>query len=153
MVNPPPEPDLSVVTDALAILTPKTVRWIVFTEPALSRNADTRFFFERNTLLLTGSRLQALSHPGPARQNRDGAAAPSPARIIFDGQMHLFPSNLEVRILALQYKARTGGDMVVFIPAEKVLFVGRLYASSLCSTKRGREAIWLCSSLPKRCFL
>jgi len=130
MVNPPQEPDLPAVMEALAKVTPKTVRWIVFTEPALSRNADTRFFSERNTLILAGARLQALAPPGPARQNGNGAPAPSPARLIFEGQMHLFPSNVEVRILALQHRARTGGDIVLFLPAEKVLIAGALYEAA-----------------------
>ena len=41
--------------------------------------------------------------------------------------MHLFPQNLEIRITALEHKAQTGGDVVVYVPAEKVLFVGGLY--------------------------
>jgi hypothetical protein len=130
MVNPPQEPDLTVVMEALAAVTPKTVRWVVFTEPALSRNADTRFFAETHTLILAGARLLALSPPEPAHQSGSGSAAPSPDRLVFEGQMHLFPANLEVRILALQHKARTGGDVIVFVPVEKVLIVGRLYEAA-----------------------
>ena len=130
MVNPPQGPELPVVMEALATVTPKTVRWVVFTEPALSRNANTRIFSERNTLLLAGARLQSFSPPEPVRQNGNGSAVPAPARLIFEGQMHLFPSNVEVRILELQHKARTGGDVVVFVPAERVLFVGGLYEAS-----------------------
>jgi hypothetical protein len=127
MVNPPQEPDLSIAIDALATMTSKSVRWIVFTEPGFSRAAYPRVFAGRNALILAGARLQALSLPENAHQNEHGAAAPSPPRLIFEGQIHLFPSNVEVRIIALQHKARTGGDVVVFVPAEKVLFVGGLY--------------------------
>jgi glyoxylase-like metal-dependent hydrolase (beta-lactamase superfamily II) len=37
---------------------------------------------------------------------------------------------LEIRITAVQSKARTGGDVVVFVPAEKVLIAGALYQLS-----------------------
>jgi len=127
MVDPPQEPELSTVLEALANLTAKTVRWVVFTEPGPARNADTRFFAERNALILTSAKLQALMPPEPARQNANAA---SPARLIFEGQMHLFPSNVEVRILALQHKARTGGDVVLYVPAEKVLIAGGLYEAA-----------------------
>jgi glyoxylase-like metal-dependent hydrolase (beta-lactamase superfamily II) len=130
MIDPPAEPDFSIALDALANLTSKTVRWIVFTEPGLSRNADSRFFAERNVLLLAGSGLQALSPPGPVFPYADGTAASAPSRLIFQKQIHLFPSDVEVRIIALQHKARTGGDMVVLVPAEKVLFVGGLYEAA-----------------------
>ncbi len=130
IVNPPQEPDLSAVMEALAVVTVKTVRWIVFTEPALSRNADTRSFAEKNAIILAGSRLQALSPPEPARQSGNENTVHAPARLIFEEQMHLFPSNLEVRILAVRHKARTGGDLVVFVPVEKVLIVGGLYEAA-----------------------
>ena len=127
MVNPPQEPDLSIAIEALATMTSKSVRWIVFTEPGFSRAGYARVFTDRNALILAAARLQALSLPENAPLNGNGAAVPSPPRLIFEGQMHLFPSNVEVRIIALQHKARTGGDVVVFVPAEKVLFVGGLY--------------------------
>jgi hypothetical protein len=130
MVNPPQEPDLSIAMEALATMTSKSVRWIVFTEPGFSLTACARVFADRNALLLTGARLQALWPPENAPQNGNGAAAPSPSRLIFDGQIHLFPSNVEVRIIALQHKARTGGDVAVFVPAEKVLFMGGLYEAA-----------------------
>ncbi len=130
MVNPPQEPDLSIAIEALANMTSKSVRWIVFTEPGFSRTAYARVFADRNALILAAARLQALSPPENAPQNGNGAAAPSPSRLIFEGQMHLFPSNVEVRIIALQHKARTGGDVAVFVPAEKVLFVGGLYEAA-----------------------
>jgi glyoxylase-like metal-dependent hydrolase (beta-lactamase superfamily II) len=41
--------------------------------------------------------------------------------------MRLFPEGVEVRILALEHRAHTGGDIVVFVPDEKVLLTGDLY--------------------------
>jgi glyoxylase-like metal-dependent hydrolase (beta-lactamase superfamily II) len=130
MVNPPQEPDLSIAMEALATMTSKSVRWIVFTEPGFARTASARVLADRNALILAAARLQALSPPENAPQNGHDTAAPSPSRLIFDGQMHLFPSNVEVRIIALQHKARTGGDVAVFVPTEKVLFVGGLYEAA-----------------------
>ena len=127
LVNPPQEPEFSMAMDALATMTSKSVRWIVFTEPGFLSAAYARVFADKNVLILAGAKLQALSLPENAHQSGNGAAAPSPPRLIFEGEMHLFPSNVEVRIIALRHKARTGGDVVVFVPAEKVLFVGGLY--------------------------
>ena len=130
LMNPPQEPDLSIAIDALASMTSKSVRWIVFTEPGFSHTAYARVFADKNALILAAAGLQALSPPENAPQNGNGAAALSPSRLVFDKQMHLFPSNVEVRIIALQHKARTGGDVAVFVPAEKVLFVGGLYEAA-----------------------
>lgn len=130
LVNPPQQQDLPLVMEALAAKTSKAVRWIVLTEPEFLRNADTRFFAERNTVILTGARLQSLAPPDPASQYTNDDAAAVPARLIFEEQMRLFPSNVEVRILALKHKARTGGDVVVIVPAEKVLFAGGLYETA-----------------------
>lgn len=130
LINPPQDPDLRAVLEALAAVTAKTVRWIVFTDPGLNRNADTRNFAERNALILTSAGAWSLAPPESARQNPNAPPSPTPGRFIFEGQMHLFASNAEVRILALQNKARTGGDVVVLIPAEKVLFSGGLYEAA-----------------------
>ena len=80
LVNPPQEPDLSIAIEALANITSKSVRWIVFTEPGFSRTAYARVFADRNAVILAAARLQALSPPENAPQNGNGAAAPSPSR-------------------------------------------------------------------------
>jgi hypothetical protein len=49
---------------------------------------------------------------------------------IFDNEMRLFPSDLEIRIMALQHKARSGADIILHVPDEKVLIVGDLYESA-----------------------
>ena len=41
--------------------------------------------------------------------------------------MQLFPGGVEVRIFSVGHKAHTGGDVVISLPAEKVLYVGDLY--------------------------
>ena len=92
---------------------------------------------------MAGARLQALAEstadPGPenpealnGRINQTVPAADSSLFrwLIFDHEMKLFPSDLEIQILALQHKARTGGDVVVYVPSEKVLFAGDLYESA-----------------------
>jgi len=42
----------------------------------------------------------------------------------------MYPSGVEVRIVSVQHKARTGGDVVLYVPEEKVLLVGDLYESA-----------------------
>ncbi|MBN1570504.1 MAG: hypothetical protein JXA73_21855 [Acidobacteria bacterium] len=133
LVNPPPEPELSIAVDALKKIASKAVRWVVFTDPGLSQDSQARFFSEGNTLFLGTAKFRALSKPKSANkdvEDNESAPAPAPAWLLFERQMRLFPSNLEIRIIALQHKARTGADIIVFIPAEKVLFAGRLYEAA-----------------------
>jgi glyoxylase-like metal-dependent hydrolase (beta-lactamase superfamily II) len=130
MVDPPPEPDLTLAMDALKSVTSKTVRWTVFTEPRFSQNAGSSFFAERGSMLLASAKLRALSASGAEPRNAASPGAPSSSWFIFEHQMRLFPSNLEIRIIAVQPKARTGGDVVVFVPSEKVLFVGGLFEAA-----------------------
>jgi glyoxylase-like metal-dependent hydrolase (beta-lactamase superfamily II) len=143
IVDPPESQDLSLVVDALGRLSSKAVRWIAFTNPRFVQTAGTRYFAERGALLLAGARLQTLAeserkagseYPDAMKDWLNHvalAAKPSPFRwLIFDEEMRLFPSDLEVRITAIPHRARTGGDTVVYVPAEKVLFVGDLYESA-----------------------
>jgi hypothetical protein len=130
MVNPPPEPDLTLVMNALKNVTSKPVRWVTFTEPRFSQNADPRFYAEPSPVFLGSAKLRTLSAPGRAQEDSASAGSPLPSWLIFERQMHLFPSNVEIRIIAVQANARTGGDVFVFAPAEKVLIVGALYEAA-----------------------
>jgi hypothetical protein len=123
----------------LKSVTSKAVRWVVFTNPRHTHVSGARFFAEQGAVFLASAQLRKLSAYSPIKDSREPAApnstpkdgsldkAPDNAWFIFDRQMRLFPSNLEIRIFALQREALTGGDVVVFLPAEKVLFVGSLY--------------------------
>ncbi len=51
-------------------------------------------------------------------------------RFIFKNRMYLYPENLEIQISALQHEARTEADVFAYVPAEKVLFTGRLFEPS-----------------------
>ena len=130
LINPPQEPDLSIAIDALKNITSQAVRWVIFTEPRLCRNSGARFFAEQNPIFLASARLRALSMPQAGNKVNEPAAPPASSWLVFERQMRLFPSNLEIRIIALQSKARSGGDVVVFVPAEKVLIVGGLYEAA-----------------------
>jgi hypothetical protein len=61
--------------------------------------------------------------------------------------LHLYPSGLEVRLVSVQHKARTGGDLVLYVPDEKVLLVGDLYESArypdIDYTSEGSALGWL----------
>ncbi len=133
LVNPPKEPELEIAVEALEKITSRPVRWIVFTDPGLAHNEGSRFFTQGNPVYLGSPKFWT-----PSKENRDNmdikdnkaVAAPVPSWFLFDRQMRLFPSGLEVRIIALQHKARTEGDLFLFVPEEKVLFAGRLYEAA-----------------------
>jgi cyclase len=140
MVNSPQESDLSLAVSTLKHITSKPVRWVVFTDYNFARAANARFFVEQGTQVLISNRLRSFSkriviktdssnEPVPKSLGSDGnqdALAGVP-ELSFDGQVHLFPSNLEIRIFQIKPKSRTGGDVVIYVPAEKVLFVGDLF--------------------------
>jgi glyoxylase-like metal-dependent hydrolase (beta-lactamase superfamily II) len=160
MVDPPHEPGLSLAVEALKRMNAKAVRWVVFTDPSFPGTAGARFFAEQGAFFLASAQLRALAKPEitvPAREPVEGKAAPKsgPARgeapsfrwLVFDHQMRLFPSDLEIRITALRHKARTGGDVVVYVPAEKVLLVGELYEAArypdIDISSEGDAAEWI----------
>jgi hypothetical protein len=131
IIDPPQESELPIALDALKRVSQKPVRWVVFTNPRSARSTGARALAEQGAMLLGGARLHGLSQqtvPGTGPQKAD---APSPLPwLVFDRQMRLYPSRLEIRITALGPKARTGGDAVVFVPLEKVLFTGPFYETA-----------------------
>jgi glyoxylase-like metal-dependent hydrolase (beta-lactamase superfamily II) len=145
LVNPPDGPDLATALGALENITygkvksSPEVRWVAITDHHFFANSGTRYFAEGGAVLLASTKLYALATPesvadfwNPAtfmpELQFEGSAEVRPLTwFLFDSQMHLFPENLEIRILALEHKARTGGDVVVFVPEEEVLIVGDLY--------------------------
>jgi glyoxylase-like metal-dependent hydrolase (beta-lactamase superfamily II) len=142
IIDPPDEPDLKAAIDALKRLTSKAVRWVVFTDYSFSRTAGARYFAEQGATLLASTQLRALLPPVPTGDSQEPAAAKADPNatglnemqsfpwFIFSRQMHLFPAGLEIRIFAIKNKARTSGDVVVFVPAEKVLFVGSFHEAA-----------------------
>ena len=139
MVNPPAEDVRAQVAEALRRISSKAVRWVVFTDPRYGRGA--RHYAEEGAQIIASARQQALSarlrntdmphteKPETKPGNSRTAEYPFPW-LVFQRQAHVFPSNVDVRLLALQNNARTGGDVVVHVPDEKVLFVGDLYESA-----------------------
>ncbi len=154
IVDPPSEPELSATADALKRLSPKPVRWVVFSNPRAVLSSGARFFAEQGAMLLAGTQLRNLSASIRATDTKETSATGGNAGelssfpwLIFEHQLNLFPSNLEIRILALQHKGITGGDVVVHVPAEKVLFVGRLYEAAqypdIDTAAQGNAAEWV----------
>jgi len=137
IVDPPSEPGLSATADALKRLSPKPVRWVVFSNPRAVLSSGARFFAQKGAMLLAGTQLRDLSASIRETDTKETAVPGGSAGelssfpwLIFQHQINLFPSALEIRIIALQHKAMTGGDVVVHVPAEKVLFVGGLYEAA-----------------------
>lgn len=159
MVNPPQEPDLPLAIDALSRITSAPVRWVAFTDQAHTRTAGARYYAGKGAFFLGSNRLRTLSELPMQSVFSDTPSAPQiPDSIpsdnlpflswlLFDSQMRLYPSGLEVRIFSVQHKARTGGDVVLYVPEEKVLLVGDLYESArypeIDSASEGSALGWL----------
>jgi len=141
LVNPPGDPDPAAALAALKKLTTRPVRWVINTDYRLARSGGAERFAEQGALVLGSKKMidlassAAASEPAPAsvsqpeKKNPRPPESGSPARVTFDRQMRLFPGGVEVRVIALQHQAHTGGDIVVFVPGEKVLMVGNLYVA------------------------
>jgi cyclase len=121
------------VLEALRRVTVRPVAWVVNTHHHEDHTGGNAYFLTRNipvigsreTLLLlerrTGEALVAA--PG----ERSASLPDLPLRFSFRRQMQLFPGGVDVRISSVGHKAHTGGDVVISLPAEKVLYVGDLY--------------------------
>ena len=142
LINPPAEPELQPVLEAVRRIGARPVRWVLDTDYLLERNGGGTTLLGQGAALLASKELRQLASPTPAKDAKETPAdqpGKSPAaeesradpgpRIFFTRQMRLFPDNLEIRIIAIQHKARTAGDIVVFVPAEKVLITGDLFES------------------------
>jgi hypothetical protein len=93
LLDPPPEPDLSIVRESLERLAARPVRWLVNTGFYLSQNAGVLYFMEHGAVLLSSSRRQPQGNPAaaagsgsvasqaqkPVGGNQEGAQAVPPA--------------------------------------------------------------------------
>ena len=139
LADPPSEPNLSIATEALKTLTPKPVRWVVFSNPVSERSPGARLLVERGALLLGGGQMR-----NSEENSGDLSGLPW---MVFGHEMRLFPSNVEIRMTVLQHKAHSGADLVLYIPAEKVLFVGGLYEAArfpdIDEAAQGKAGDWI----------
>jgi glyoxylase-like metal-dependent hydrolase (beta-lactamase superfamily II) len=130
LVDPPPEAEIPGLLAALKAITARPVRWIVHTDYQQANNAGIGGFMKLGATVLCSKELDRLAAAAPPSDPTQPAAPRPNPRFLFSRQMNLYPATLEVRILALKSKARTAGDVVVFLPAEKVLLVGGLMTPS-----------------------
>jgi cyclase len=144
LINPPAEPELTEMRTALRRVTDKAVRWVLGTCYSYVRSGRLAQWADQGIVVLgsiglwktvssTSDQLVATVQGSPSQVYRPryelGAEDVLPVmRIEFDRQIHLFPGGIEVRILGLQHSAHSAGDMVVYLPGEKVLLVGDLFA-------------------------
>jgi hypothetical protein len=127
-MDPPAEPDLTPMVEALRRLSLKPVRWVVFSNPRSAFSGGGRFFAEQGALLIGGAKLRtiynSLATAETAKPTVDLFSFPW---IVFEKEIHLYPSDIEIHVMALQHKAVTGEDVILYIPAEKVVLAGRVY--------------------------
>ncbi len=137
LINPPGEALLQPVLDALKKIAPRPVRWVVNTDYVQERTGGATTLVARGAAQFASKELHDLfssvqdqgGKEAPAGSSGKTASDDSGPQLIFTRQMRLFPDNLEIRLIAVQHKARTSGDVLVFVPAEKVLVTGDLFVS------------------------
>jgi len=142
LIDPPAEAELPPVLEALREISTSPVRWIVYSSfhraieggyrPLMKEGAKLVVPIEMDGLLFSGisvgphSVIPALGFP-LAFKVRPFAAESSSARLVFEGEIRLFPENLEIRIISVAARATTAADVVVMVPAERVIQTGELY--------------------------
>jgi glyoxylase-like metal-dependent hydrolase (beta-lactamase superfamily II) len=127
LIDPPPEPEMPAMLTALKAVTSHPVRWVISTDYQRERSGGAATLLKLGAAIIGSKELDRLAASAPAADPAQVPAAP-PAlpnpRFLFSQLLHLFPSGIEIRVLAVKAKARTAGDVVVFLPTEKVLEVG-----------------------------
>jgi glyoxylase-like metal-dependent hydrolase (beta-lactamase superfamily II) len=130
LIDPPPEPAIPAMVNALRTTTDRTVRWVVTTNYQQAQTGGVATFLKQGAAIIGSKELDRLASSiviaYPSQTVPQIQPRPNP-RFLFGQQMHLFPSGIEVRIMAVKSKARTAGDVVVFVPSEKVLQVGDFF--------------------------
>jgi glyoxylase-like metal-dependent hydrolase (beta-lactamase superfamily II) len=129
VVNPPAEPELGTVVGALNKINPKPIRWFVCTDHAREPAGGALALSRQGALMIAsaGFRKAAASTGKGEEKAASPPAAPDPS-LAFVRQTRVFADNLEIRIQAPESEWHPGGDVVVFVPAEKVLLVGDLFS-------------------------
>ena len=138
LINPPAQPVLDTVLEAMKRLTAKPPTWIVNTDYQVESAGGSEHLAAQDATVIA-SREQRQLPATPAQgdgnntvsQRKDerapGQKGETSPRFYFTKQMRLFPDGLEIKVVAVGAKARTAGDLVVFVPAEKVLYTGNLF--------------------------
>jgi glyoxylase-like metal-dependent hydrolase (beta-lactamase superfamily II) len=125
IINPPDEPGVTAAVEALRRLTQKPVRWMVATDYRFALSKGASYFGEHGAVLLTSKEQADVLSSLPGEDSTSAAGD----RLIFGSQMHLFPGGVEVQIFGVRKRAHTGGDVVAFVPSDKVVVVGDLYTA------------------------
>jgi len=130
LIDPPPEAEIPAMVTALRAVTSRPVRWVVCTDYQKAGIAGLETFSKQGAAIISSQESDRLAATasGPDRDpDLPRLQPPLNPRFVFGNQLRLFPAGIEVRIVAVKGKARTAGDVMVFLPAEKVLQVGDLY--------------------------
>ncbi len=130
IVNPPPEVEAAGFQNALKAITARPVRWVVSTDYQQARSGEVQTFLKQGAAIIGSKELDRLASAptagDPVQTAAPAQTRPNP-RFLLGSQLHLFPAGIEVRIIAVKPKARTAGDVFIFVPSEKVLVVGDLF--------------------------
>ncbi|MBP1607770.1 MAG: Zn-dependent hydrolase [Acidobacteria bacterium] len=143
LINSPSQSGLAPTLEALRRLTTKPVRWIVGTDYRFARSPICSNFEEQGAVYVES---QAMQHTVTAIA--EGTAVKNPLaqvtvkessppetsvypvdcpQLFFQNQVRLYPAGVEVLVFALEHKAHSAADVAIFVPGEKVLFVGALF--------------------------
>lgn len=130
LIDPPPETEIPALLGSLKAVTGHAVRWVVNTDYQRAQTSGTATLLKQGAAVIGSNELERLASSiviaYPGQTISPVPARPYP-RFLFGGQLHLFPAGIEVRIVAVKSKARTAGDVFVFLPTERILEVGELF--------------------------
>ena len=125
LIDPPPEAQSATMLSALRAVTSRPVRWVVITD--FQKTGGAAVIAKQGAAWIDSRELDRLAIAAAASDPNPAAPSVPASRFVFGSQLHLFPAGVEIRLMAVKGRARTAGDLVVFLPSEKILAVGDLY--------------------------
>ena len=129
LIDTPPAGEIPAMLEALKRITSRSVRWVVNTHNHEDHTHGNDYFLEHNATIVLARESGHGDEKSPAPDTKDQKSKPAPpgAQLTFGRQIRLFPGAVEVRIFAVEPRAHSNCDVVVFAPSEKVLYVGDLF--------------------------
>jgi glyoxylase-like metal-dependent hydrolase (beta-lactamase superfamily II) len=129
LIDTPPAGEIPAVLEALKRVTTKPVRWVVNTHHHEDHTRGNAYFSEHNATIIGGREFLHVDEKPTEIESKEQKSKPTFAetQLIFGRQVRLFPGGVEVRVFASEHRAHTKRDVVVWLPLEKVLYVGDLF--------------------------
>jgi cyclase len=127
--------DTQRMVEEIAKLTPLPIKWVVVGSDHGDHTGGNSAFPQDMTLYATTFSANVLKESSNAPNRAADAPPVHLADVIVDDTLAVDVGGKEVQIMNLG-RAHTGGDLAVYVPADKVLFLGEIFFNHLFPSMR-----------------